>query len=539
MCHVVLSDSDKELLVDRTTKSRKNNVNHNKNKDDTSCKKDRKDDKESTKGKKSKQTVTVANEFISAARAIACCINLWCNVDKVIKVAQMLEQDEAGKNGELKEDEASRKLREDRLAKYDKDTREHYVFTYQRILQVVPSLKSIIDNPKHTAELAGITQKMNETIHSTQSVNATSLKKHIAQYLPPNPHKAGLNPPIVNGSGQAEMGLKHPILARFLCPADKLEEYNRDPAGTCKLLECGKIPMTAANFPAVLWSGNNYLGDDWDMTDMDKGFFRSYVARHIFLGPTSALKDEGKKGSKQSNCDLHDMVTVEPEHIAYVCVQTRFGISSMSVWSEKDGEFSYRDFYHYIITYIHNAVDRAWRDNLIKWWNVQLFGNEQGRVYNADMKKEAATSAFSDSEPRAMTMMEKMRAQMEARMIAQASAHESGGAAEGGHSDRHIPSSPTSTHGSNVEQAEEFSPWQATISPVHSSHHSRARHQYYQQTPTLPQANASPSRRSQCWAVYTVTPTPPRVSSRRFSRLAERNPSPAVSEDESRGEGPP
>ncbi|KAG8215163.1 hypothetical protein J3R82DRAFT_8666 [Butyriboletus roseoflavus] len=422
MRRVVLSDSDEELLADSTMKSRKNNVNRNKNKDDTSRKKDRKDDKESTKGKKSKQTVTVANEFIFAARAIARCINLWCNVDKVIRVAQMLEQDEAGKNGELEEDEASRKLREDRLAKYDKDTREHYVFTYQRILQVVPSLKSIIDNLKRTAELAGIMQKMNETIHSTRSVDTTSLKKHIAQYLPPNPHKAGLNPPIVNGSGRAEMGLKHPILARFLCPADKLGEYDRDPAGTHKLLECGKIPMTAANFPAVLWSSNNYLGDDWNMTDMDKGFFRSYVlvrvARHIFLGPTSALKDEGKKGSKQSNCDLHDMTTVEPEHITYVYP-------------------------------LRNILDVCLE---------QLFGNEQGRVYNADMKKEAATSASSNSEPRAMTMMEKMRAQMEARMIAQASAHESGGAAEGGHSDRHVPSSPTSTHGSNVEQAEEFSP---------------------------------------------------------------------------------
>lgn len=61
--------------------------------------------------------VTVNPKFISAARAITCCIDLWCDVDRVINIALLLLQDKTSKKGNLREDEASKKLREDRLKK--------------------------------------------------------------------------------------------------------------------------------------------------------------------------------------------------------------------------------------------------------------------------------------------------------------------------------------------------------------------------------------------------------------------------------------
>lgn len=69
--------------------------------------------------------------------------------------------------------------------------------------------------------------QMNETIHTTWSTDLTSLKKSIAQYLLYDPHKP-LGPLIINGSGRAKLGLKHPILACFLCPPDRLKDYDRD-----------------------------------------------------------------------------------------------------------------------------------------------------------------------------------------------------------------------------------------------------------------------------------------------------------------------
>jgi len=59
----------------------------------------------------------ISAEFSSAAHTIARCIDLWCNVEKVIRIALLLEEDEMSKRGQLKEDEANKKLREDQLAK--------------------------------------------------------------------------------------------------------------------------------------------------------------------------------------------------------------------------------------------------------------------------------------------------------------------------------------------------------------------------------------------------------------------------------------
>ncbi|KAG9308734.1 hypothetical protein JVU11DRAFT_11522 [Chiua virens] len=332
------------------------------------------------------------------------------------------------------------------------------MFTYRKILQVTPGLKEIINNPKRADELTDITQKMNKTIHSTRSIDATSLKKQIVQYLLPDPHKEGLKPSIVNGCGQAEMGLKHPVLAHFLCPVDQLEAYDKDPARTHKLLECGNISMNAGNFPAILWSGNVLPGDDWNAENMNDSLFQSYVltqvAHHIFKGPTCTLNDEGKEGLKQSNAELHDMMTMEPKHIAYVCMQTCFRISSMLTWNEKDREFSYWEFYNNIISYICNAVDKEWRDDLLRWWNVQvilqLFGNEKGRVFNADIKKDTSASS-SGSGPQ--TVMEKMQAQIKAQM--EVSSGECAGAED-------EPKSPPASNHHSWSNGEQASPWAMT-----------------------------------------------------------------------------
>jgi len=45
--------------------------------------------------------------------------------------------------------------------------------------------------------------------------------------------------------------------------------------------------------------------------------------RHIFTGPSTALGDDSR-ATRLCNASLHDMTTVEAEHIAYACVQVSF-----------------------------------------------------------------------------------------------------------------------------------------------------------------------------------------------------------------------
>jgi hypothetical protein len=44
---------------------------------------------------------------------------------------------------------------------------------------------------------------------------------------------------------------------------------------------------------------------------------------HIFTGPSTALGDDSR-ATHSCNASLHDMTTVEAEHIAYACVQVSF-----------------------------------------------------------------------------------------------------------------------------------------------------------------------------------------------------------------------
>ena len=69
---------------------------------------------------------------------------------------------------------------------------------------------------------------MVNTINNVRSVDTTTLKSHIADYVAVDPHKKALDPPIVN-TNRDQMGLKHPILARLICPVEVLAELVKNP----------------------------------------------------------------------------------------------------------------------------------------------------------------------------------------------------------------------------------------------------------------------------------------------------------------------
>ena len=68
-------------------------------------------------------------------------------------------------------------------------------------------------------------------IKNTRSTDASRLKALIPKYASPNPLDVTIiKPPIVVTKSKAEMGLNHPLLARWLCPIDRLDEFDEDPA---------------------------------------------------------------------------------------------------------------------------------------------------------------------------------------------------------------------------------------------------------------------------------------------------------------------
>lgn len=72
---------------------------------------------------------------------------------------------------------------------------------------------------------------MSGEIKNTRSTDASRLKFFIPKYASPDPDNLSIiKPPIVVTKSKAELGLNHPLLARWLCPIDRLEEYDEDPA---------------------------------------------------------------------------------------------------------------------------------------------------------------------------------------------------------------------------------------------------------------------------------------------------------------------
>ncbi|KIJ07142.1 hypothetical protein PAXINDRAFT_19656 [Paxillus involutus ATCC 200175] len=266
---------------------------------------------------------------------------------------------------------------------------------------------------------------MNRVIKLTHSDDASRLKDKIGHYVAPNAAEAAISPPFyIGGSSRSHLGLNHIVLARFLCPINKLHEFNIDPKRTQTKLLDGGIEIRSNIYPAFCWSGNP-PASDFDEDDIYKGLHKGYllerVMRHIFTGPSSALGEESR-GTRAGNAELHGMTKVEAAHIAYACVQARFGITSTNRWSEKDGSFSYRRFYYHILDDIESNDDHAWKDAILRHHNVVLFRHENGRDAGSENHSDGNHDHGNpDSDP----FLAKMRAQAAARASSTASGSKS------------------------------------------------------------------------------------------------------------------
>ncbi|KAG1811075.1 hypothetical protein EV424DRAFT_1349712 [Suillus variegatus] len=225
--------------------------------------------------------------------------------------------------------------------------------------------------------------------------------------------QVGIGTPLVSAL-QSHLGVNHPVLVSFLCPVSHLAEFNRDPAEGQKKLASGGICMTANDFPAFLWSGNP-PGCDYDNDTMTEGLLHGYliecVMQHIFTGPSTALGQDSRV-TRTCNAMLHDVTTVEVEHIAYACVQAHFGISAQNKWSDINGNFKYPEFYHNIIDFIRNCGDTDWVEELKKWWNMPLFKNEAGREGGSEAWPSA--DEYGRNSSGSVDSLARMRAQVAA-----------------------------------------------------------------------------------------------------------------------------
>ncbi|KAI6009153.1 hypothetical protein EDC04DRAFT_2610701 [Pisolithus marmoratus] len=166
--------------------------------------------------------------------------------------------------------------------------------------------------------------------------------------------------------------------------------------------------MTANDLPLFLWSGDTpgcNIDHKNEYEDLFQGYYLERVMHHIFTGPLTALGN-ALHSTHPPNATLHQMTSIEPEHITYSCLQCSieacYAITSWTKWSKIDGSFNYCTFYYNVVDMIQECPDKGWVDRLKRWWNVSLFKNEFG--HEAQMAAHAAgctgaanISSFSQS----------------------------------------------------------------------------------------------------------------------------------------------
>jgi hypothetical protein len=147
-------------------------------------------------------------------------------------------------------------------------------------------------------------------------------------------------------------------------------------------VEDGSIQITDEDFPSFLYESETH----YDADNEDIGLFRGYllvrVYRHIFTGPSSALKPAAKVNKTKAK--RFGLTEVTGRTIAYASVQVRrlqlsshflihyyqayVALSSMSLWGSSDNLFNLQLFYDVIVEMFERDPQDPWVVDTLEWW---------------------------------------------------------------------------------------------------------------------------------------------------------------------------
>jgi hypothetical protein len=147
-------------------------------------------------------------------------------------------------------------------------------------------------------------------------------------------------------------------------------------------VEDGSIKITDEDFPSFLYESETY----YDADNEDIGLFRGYllvrVYRHIFTGPSSAMRPAAKVNKTKAK--KFKLTEVTGRTIAYASVQVchlqlsshflfnyfqaYIALSSMSQWGSSDNLFNLQLFYDAIVEMFERDPNDSWVIETLQWW---------------------------------------------------------------------------------------------------------------------------------------------------------------------------
>ncbi|KAJ6586266.1 hypothetical protein DFH09DRAFT_1308304 [Mycena vulgaris] len=151
-------------------------------------------------------------------------------------------------------------------------------------------------------------------------------------------------PKIKAGGNKVDRGYENPATARAILPVK-----HQPTAETFARIRAGDIIVLGTELPYLLYRD----GYEYNEDDREDGLLEGHTlfacAKHIYQGPSAALKAPGYNRGKAGNAALNGVTALTRRDIAYVACQSRFALSSQQHWGVADGTFSYLDFFWTIV----------------------------------------------------------------------------------------------------------------------------------------------------------------------------------------------
>ncbi|KAH9167311.1 hypothetical protein EDB89DRAFT_2232445, partial [Lactarius sanguifluus] len=180
------------------------------------------------------------------------------------------------------------------------------------------------------------------------------------------------------GDTKSDRGFANDTLGQMLVPIQHLKAYTNNPVESKRARGVVGYEVTGGDPPAFLYKDL----ENYDPTNLLFGFMRGYFLPHclhaIFTGPRTAMQvpSPNDRPARDSVAKLCKVETVTVPIIVYVAMLAQFTLSSQPAWSGQDGKFDYQDFVDMLFQVFKH--DDIWTEQTIRWWNVELFGNENG-----------------------------------------------------------------------------------------------------------------------------------------------------------------
>ncbi|THH19982.1 hypothetical protein EUX98_g8668 [Antrodiella citrinella] len=315
-----------------------------------------------------------------------------------VKIFQIVEQ-AINMIPEDSEDENDRELteRETRMAE-----------SWAVLTKIIPGFKALMFDPANATRRLWrrkLCKSINAGVCDARSDDTAGLKFKILNWLLED-ITVKLLPPIPNDEEIKSLrGWNHPVTARLLTPLDYLADDN-----TYASVKAGRVKVTAEMWPRFLYAeGREYKPDD-EESGLFMGHLMIRATKHIFMGPSSALKGPGYCRGTHCNARRINMNVITPRALAYVAVQVRFAISDAEKWATVDRQFSLAKFYWNVVAFFDDGEGQ----DVLDFYNHELFGEtRQLQGLSDDLSDDPDSNRPSASE-----RMKAQRAQKRARLAA-------------------------------------------------------------------------------------------------------------------------